>query len=62
MVGNDGVMTCLNAISSDLMGQKRYGGKFSASPVLADGKMYFFSEEGRGPSDRSRAGIQTRRR
>lgn len=41
-----GVLTCLNAKSGELAWQRRLGGNYSASPLFADGKLYFTSEEG----------------
>ena len=45
-VTRDNIMHCLDAATGDVVWQRRLKGKFSASPVLADGKMYFTSEEG----------------
>lgn len=41
-----GIATCYNAGSGDIVWQERVGGNHSASPVLADGQIYFLSEEG----------------
>jgi outer membrane protein assembly factor BamB len=48
MVSDDGVASCLDAKSGKIHWQQRIGGKYSASPVLADGRIYFQSEEGQG--------------
>jgi outer membrane protein assembly factor BamB len=49
MVNDAGIMSCIDAITGDLVWQTRFGGKFSASPLYADGRIYFFSEEGVTP-------------
>ena len=41
-----GIVSCVDAKSGDVHWQKRIGGNYSASPVYADGKIYFQSEEG----------------
>lgn len=46
MVSDAGVLTCLDAKQGRLIRQKRLGGNYSASPVYADGKLYFLDEEG----------------
>jgi outer membrane protein assembly factor BamB len=46
---NHGVMTCYNAKTGERVYQQRIGdkgGAYSASPVAADGKLYFSSEDG----------------
>lgn len=48
MVSDQGVGTCLNARSGKELSKARLGGNFSASPVAADGHLYFFSESGEG--------------
>ena len=49
--GNNGVVTAYNAKTGERIYQNRLGGKgsayaFTASPVAADGKLYFTSEDG----------------
>jgi outer membrane protein assembly factor BamB len=46
MVGDVGVVTCIDAKTGDRVWQQRIGGVFSASPVAGDGKIYFLSEGG----------------
>lgn len=41
-----GVAQCLEATTGEPVWQERVGGNHSASPVYADGKIYFASEEG----------------
>ena len=45
-VSDQGVLSCLDASSGELLWQKRLTGNFSASPLFADGKLYFCSREG----------------
>lgn len=46
MVDDRGIASCLNAITGELHWQERLPGGFSASPVLADGVIYFQNETG----------------
>ena len=46
IVSDLGVATCLDARTGEIHWQERLGGNFSASPVFADGRVYFQSEEG----------------
>ena len=46
MVSDGGIGTCLNARTGDLEWKRRFGGNFSASPILADNKLFFVAEEG----------------
>src|SRR4029078_6321895 len=41
-VHDDGVASCLDAKTGEERWSKRLGGKFSAPPLYADGKIYFF--------------------
>jgi outer membrane protein assembly factor BamB len=45
-VSDNGVVTCYNAADGTIVRQQRIGGNHSASPVLADGYIYFLSEAG----------------
>jgi outer membrane protein assembly factor BamB len=48
-ISNNGVVTAYNAKTGERLYQERVGGKggaFTASPVAADGKLYFSSEDG----------------
>jgi outer membrane protein assembly factor BamB len=45
-VTDGGIVNCYDAKSGDLIWQERIGGKHCASPVLADERIYFLSEEG----------------
>ncbi|WP_425615207.1 PQQ-binding-like beta-propeller repeat protein [Anatilimnocola sp. NA78] len=46
MGSEQGVITCVDAETGEVIYQKRLGGLFMSSPVYADGKLYFFAEEG----------------
>jgi outer membrane protein assembly factor BamB len=48
MVSDNGTASCLDARTGKVHWQERLGGKYSASPLLAQGKIYFQSEEGTG--------------
>lgn len=47
MVSDGGVASCLDAKTGKMHWQERLGGGFSASPLYADGRVYFQNEEGR---------------
>src|SRR5688572_9699774 len=46
VVNDSGILTLVEARSGKILWQQRLGGNYSASPVLADGRIYFQSEEG----------------
>src|SRR5262245_48378862 len=48
IVSDGGIATCLDARTGDERWHERLGGAFSASPLYADGKIYFQSENGDG--------------
>jgi outer membrane protein assembly factor BamB len=45
-VTDNGVATCFNARTGDVHWTKRLAGDFSASPIFADGRLYFQNEAG----------------
>ena len=47
MITDAGVAQCLDARTGEVVWRQRVGETYSASPVLANGRIYFFSEEGR---------------
>jgi outer membrane protein assembly factor BamB len=47
VVDDGGIAACLEAKTGETVWKKRLGGNFSASPILAGGKVYFFDEEGK---------------
>jgi outer membrane protein assembly factor BamB len=46
VVNDGGIATCLDAKTGNTYWVQRLGGSYSASPVFADGRIYFLSEEG----------------
>lgn len=46
IVSDNGIATCIDAKTGDELWRARLGGNYSASPVYADGRIYFLSEEG----------------
>jgi outer membrane protein assembly factor BamB len=44
-----GIMSAVDAKKGDTVWTHRYGGNITASPVFADGKIYFFDEDGAAP-------------
>lgn len=46
LVTEAGVAKCLKAATGEVIWRERLGGRFSASPVWADSKIYFLSEKG----------------
>jgi outer membrane protein assembly factor BamB len=46
LVSDNGIASCLDAKSGKAYWQKRLGGNHSASPIFAEGRIYFLSEEG----------------
>src|SRR5581483_4556333 len=47
MVGDTGIASCIDAKTGEQVWQQRIGGEYSASPVYADGRLWFFSEDGK---------------
>jgi len=47
MIGDTGIAGCIDARSGELVWQQRIGGEYSASPVYAQGHLWFFSEDGK---------------
>jgi outer membrane protein assembly factor BamB len=46
LVNDSGIALCLDARTGERYWQQRLNGNYSASPVFADGRIYFLSEEG----------------
>jgi outer membrane protein assembly factor BamB len=46
IVNDGGIASCIDAMTGATHWVQRLGGGFSASPVFADGRIYFLSEEG----------------
>ena len=47
LVSDNGIASCLDARTGGVRWQQRLGHAYSASPVFADGRLYFMDEEGR---------------
>jgi len=47
MVDDGGIASCIDAKTGADVWRKRIGGNYSAAPLFADGRIYFFSEEGK---------------
>ena len=45
-VSDDGMATCADARSGDIQWQERLGGHCLASPMVAQGRVYFFRQDG----------------
>jgi outer membrane protein assembly factor BamB len=45
-ITDNGLATCLKAATGEIVWQERLGGNFSASPVLAEGRVYFLGDNG----------------
>jgi len=46
MIDDTGIASCLDAKTGAMKWRERIGGDYSASPVLAEGRIYFCSENG----------------
>jgi outer membrane protein assembly factor BamB len=46
MINDRGIVSCLEARTGELCWTHRMGGRHSASPIHADGRIYFFDEDG----------------
>ena len=46
-IDDNGVATCWEAQTGTMVWNERVGGNYSSSPLLADGRFYVFSEEGK---------------
>src|SRR4051812_11613183 len=47
VISDNGIASCLDARTGAVRWQQRLGNSFSASPVYADGRLYFLDEDGR---------------
>jgi outer membrane protein assembly factor BamB len=45
-INESGIALCLDAKTGEILGRRRLGGNYSASPIYAEGRIYFHSEEG----------------
>ncbi len=46
LIKESGVATCLEAATGQIVWKERLGGRYGASPVLAEGRLYFLAENG----------------
>ena len=46
VIGDNGVVMCLQAETGEMVWQERLGGSFSASPVAAEGRIYLTADSG----------------
>lgn len=46
LVSDDGIVTCLDAVTGDEIWKERLGGAYSASPLFVDEHLYLFSHTG----------------
>jgi outer membrane protein assembly factor BamB len=46
LVTEAGVAKCLRATTGEVVWRNRLGGRYSASPIWAEGRVYFLSEKG----------------
>jgi outer membrane protein assembly factor BamB len=46
MVSDNGIATCVDALTGKEQWRTRMRGNYSASPIYADGRIYFLNEEG----------------
>jgi outer membrane protein assembly factor BamB len=44
LVSSEGIAWCMAAQTGQPIWKQRMGGKYSASPIYADGRLYFFNE------------------
>jgi outer membrane protein assembly factor BamB len=47
MIGDNGIASCIDAKTGEQVWQQRIGGEYSASPLYAAGRLWFFSEDGK---------------
>ena len=47
LISDNGIATCLDARSGTVHWTQRLPGAYAASPVLAEGRIYYFAEDGR---------------
>jgi outer membrane protein assembly factor BamB len=43
---DESFVACLDAATGEMVWNERIGGKYAASPICADGRLYFFSQDG----------------
>ena len=46
MNSGESFISCVDAATGEVVWTERVGGEYAASPVYADGRLYFFSQDG----------------
>jgi outer membrane protein assembly factor BamB len=46
-VSDEGMASCADAQTGEIHWQERLGGRFFASPLYAEGRVYFFAQDGK---------------
>jgi outer membrane protein assembly factor BamB len=47
IASDNGILSCVDAKTGEIVWQERLGGNFSASPLLVDGRIYLLDEDGK---------------
>ncbi len=47
LVSDEGLVSCLQADTGEFIWRERIGGNYAASPIYADGRLYFFNQQGK---------------
>ena len=47
LLNDDGIVSCVDALSGEVLGRCRTGGNYAASPVHAEGRIYCFNRQGK---------------
>jgi len=47
LLSDESFLTCVDAVSGEVLGKVRAGGNYAASPVFAEGRIYCFSRKGK---------------
>lgn len=48
MVSDGGALSCLETATGKVVWREQIGGNYAASPIYADGRLYFFNQQGKG--------------
>lgn len=48
MVSDHGAVSCLETATGKVVWREQIGGNYAASPIYADGRLYFFNQQGKG--------------
>jgi outer membrane protein assembly factor BamB len=47
VIADDGILSCLEPATGNVVWQNGLGGNYAASPIYAEGRLYFFSQQGK---------------